>query len=186
MGSMNILQTVLPGVVVIESPPIADDRGVFSRFYCEHELTSVIGKRRIVQINHSRTANVGAVRGMHFQKPPHAEIKLVRCLKGSVWDVAVDLRAGSPTFLQWHAEELTPGNARMMVIPEGCAHGFQVLEADSELLYLHTAFYTPESEGGVSCTDPRLGITWPLPVTDLSRRDSSHAPISNDFRGITA
>jgi dTDP-4-dehydrorhamnose 3,5-epimerase len=184
MDSMNILQTVLPGVVVIESPPIADDRGAFARLYCERELADVIGKRRIVQINHSRTNNIGAVRGMHFQKPQHAEMKLVRCLKGRVWDVAVDLRAGSPTFLQWHAEELSSGNSRMMVIPEGCAHGFQVLEADSELLYLHTAFYSPESEGGVSCTDPHLGIAWPLPVTDFSRRDSNHAPITNDFLGI--
>lgn len=184
MGSMNILQTVLPGVVVIESPTIADDRGAFARLYCERELADVIGKRRVVQINHSRTANVGAVRGMHFQKPPHEEMKLVRCLKGRVWDVAVDLRAGSPTFLQWHAEELTPGNARMMVIPESCAHGFQVLEAGSELLYLHTAFYAPESESGVSCTDPRLGIAWPLPVVDLSKRDDNHAPIPGDFSGV--
>jgi len=186
MGSMNILQTALKGVMVIEAPPIADDRGTFARFYCEGELANVIGKRRIVQINHSQTNYIGAVRGMHYQKPPHAEMKLVRCLKGRVWDVAVDLRAGSPTFLQWHAEELSLGNARMMVIPEGFAHGFQALEPDSELLYLHTEFYTPESGGGVPCTDPHLGIEWPRPIVDLSKRDSTHAPITGDFRGITA
>jgi len=103
-----------------------------------------------------------------------------------VWDVAVDLRAGSPTFLRWHAEELAPDNARLMVIPEGCAHGFQVLEPESELLYLHTAPYMPDAEGGVSCDDPRLGITWPLPVKGLSRRDRSFAPIALNFSGIAA
>lgn len=154
------------------------------RLYCEHELAEIIGKRHIVQINHSRTASVGAVRGMHYQNPPHMEMKMVRCLKGRVWDVAVDLRAGSPTLLQWHAEELTPGNARMLVIPEGCAHGFQVLEPGSELLYLHTEFYSPKVEGGVPFNDPRLAIAWPLPVTDISQRDRNHANITSDFHGI--
>ena len=139
-----------------------------------------------MQINHSRTAAVGTVRGMHFQNPPHAEMKLVRCLKGRVWDVAVDLRAGSPTFLRWHAEVLAADNARMLVVPEGCAHGFQVLEPESELLYLHTANYAPEAEGGVFCEDPRLGIAWPLPVEGLSRRDLSFAPIATNFTGTAA
>lgn len=181
---MNIFSTHLADVVVIEATYSADHRGIFSRLYCERELAGVIGDCRIVQVNHSLTRTVGAVRGMHFQRPPHAEMKLVRCLKGRVWDVAVDLRAGSPTFLQWHAEELSPENSRMMVIPEGCAHGFQALEPDSELLYLHTAFYSSEAEGGVSCNDPRIGITWPLPVADLSLRDSSHLPITSNFPGI--
>jgi dTDP-4-dehydrorhamnose 3,5-epimerase len=122
---------------------------------------------------------------MHYQHPPHAEMKLVRCVKGGVWDVAVDLRAGSPTFLQWHAEELTPQNARMLIVPEGCAHGFQALEPDSELLYLHTAFYTPEAEGGVAHDDPRLAISWPLPVVDLSTRDRAHPQIMPSFSGIS-
>lgn len=181
---MNRLPTALPGVFIVETTRFSDHRGAFARLYCEHELAPIIGGRRIVQINHSRTQTVGAVRGMHFQFPPHAEMKLVRCLKGRVWDVAVDLRADSPTFLQWHGEELTPGNARMLVIPEGCAHGFQVLEADSELLYLHTAFYMPEAEGGVLHNDSRLNIGWPLPVADLSKRDLSHSPIAPDFAGI--
>jgi dTDP-4-dehydrorhamnose 3,5-epimerase len=121
---------------------------------------------------------------MHFQKSPYAEMKLVRCLRGRVWDVAVDLRAGSPTFLKWHAEELTPDNARMLVIPEGCAHGFQVLEDNSEILYLHSAPYIPEAEGGVLYDDPRLGIRWPLPVADVSVRDLEHEPIALNFSGI--
>lgn len=170
--------------MVVETTPHIDARGAFARLYCERELAALIGTRRIVQINHSRTATVGAIRGMHFQHPPHAEMKLVRCLKGRVWDVAVDLRRNSPTFLRWHAEELTPTNARMMVIPEGFAHGFQAMEAESELLYLHTALYTPDAEGGVRHDDPRLAIAWPLLVADLSPRDSSHPLIKPDFNGI--
>lgn len=181
---MKISSTAIPGVMLVETTPHIDPRGAFARLYCEHELTSVIGNRRIVQINHSRTAAVGAIRGMHYQHPPHAEMKLVRCIKGRVWDVAVDLRAGSPTFLQWHAEELTPESARMMIIPEGCAHGFQVLEQDSELLYFPTAFYTPSSEDGLRHDDPRISITWPLPVTVLSPRDILHPLITPDFHGI--
>lgn len=181
---MNISQTPISGLMVIETKSHFDQRGAFSRLYCQEELQETIGSRRIVQINQSRTHTVGAVRGLHFQHPPHAEMKLVRCIKGKVWDVAVDLRAGSPTFLKWHAEELSFSNARMMVIPEGFAHGFQVLEADSELLYLHTDFYKPEAEGGVAHDDPRLIIAWPLPITDLSVRDQNHPPISSSFPGI--
>jgi dTDP-4-dehydrorhamnose 3,5-epimerase len=185
MGDLlNIIPTALGGVSVIATTPFSDHRGAFARLYCEQALASVIGGRHIVQINHSRTLALGAVRGMHYQNPPHAEMKLVRCLKGRVYDVAVDLRAGSPTFLRWHAEELTPDNARMLVIPEGCAHGFQVLEADSELLYLHTAFYRKDAEGGCAHNDPRLDIHWPLPVADLSERDRKHPPIAHDFVGI--
>lgn len=178
---MKVSRTDLPGVMVVTGSPHTDPRGSFERLFCARELAGVLDGRRIVQINHSRTATVGAVRGLHFQRAPHAEMKLVRCLRGRVWDVAVDLRVKSPTFLHWHAEELTPNDHRMLVIPEGCAHGFQVLAPDSELLYLHTAFYAPEAEGGVRHDDPALGIRWPLPVTDLSPRDRSHPPIDNRF-----
>ena len=154
------------------------------RLYCEKELSSVIGDRRIVQINFSQTNAVGAVRGMHFQRSPFAEMKLIRCIKGCVWDVAVDLRTGSPTFLQWQAVKLSAENAQMIVIPEGCAHGFQVLDPESELLYLHTAFYAPTAEAGVQPIDPRLNISWPMPITDLSVRDRSHPPLTNDFTGL--
>jgi dTDP-4-dehydrorhamnose 3,5-epimerase len=181
---MNILSTPIPGVSVVESSVSADERGTFARLYCERALSDVIGSRRIVQINYSRTARVGAVRGMHFQHPPQAEMKLVRCMKGRVFDVAIDLRAGSPTFLKWHAEELSPEKTRMLVIPEGCAHGFQALEVESELLYLHTAFYTPEVENGVRYDDLRLGIPWPLPVVDVSPRDRALRAIAESFRGV--
>jgi dTDP-4-dehydrorhamnose 3,5-epimerase len=184
--TMKIHPTRLAGVAVVETSPKYDHRGAFARLYCEDELSAIVGRRRIVQINQSRTHLAGAVRGMHYQHSPHAEMKLVRCLRGRVWDVAVDLRAGSPTFLQWHAEELSADNALMLAIPEGCAHGFQSLETDSELLYLHTAFYTPGAEGGLHCTDPRLNISWPLPVADLSERDRAHPFLTADYSGVPA
>ncbi len=183
--ALTKLPTLIPGLVVVESVARFDSRGAFVRLYCDLELKSLLGPRRIVQINHSRTIVRGAIRGLHFQYPPHAEMKLVRCLKGRVWDVAVDLRRSSPTFLRWHAEELTADNARMVVIPEGFAHGFQVIEPESELLYMHTALYDQCAEGGLRHDDPILAINWPLPVSDLSLRDRAHPLINSDFPGIT-
>ena len=183
---MKLHPTKLPALWIVEAQPFVDQRGAFARWFCARELAELIGSRRIVQINHSRTRRLGAIRGMHFQYPPHAEMKLVRCIRGRVWDVAVDLRQGSPTFLQWHAEILTPENGRMMVISEGFAHGFQVLEEDSELIYLHTAFYAPDHEGGVRFDDPAIGITWPLNVTEVSDRDRSHQLLGADFEGLQA
>ncbi len=183
---MNFIDTAIQGVRIVDTTPHVDQRGAFARLFCEIELAAILGNRRIVQINHSRTATIGAVRGMHFQKRPHAEMKLVRCLRGKVWDAAVDLRRNSPTFLRWHAEELTADNRRMLVIPEGCAHGFQVLAPDSELLYLHTACYAPEAEGGIRHDDPALAIPWPLLATDISARDQEHPLLTNDFHGIDA
>lgn len=181
---MNIIATPLDGLNIVETKKFMDDRGAFYRAFCQRELESIVGERQIRQINHSRTARVGAVRGMHFQNPPHAEMKMVRCLRGKVWDVAVDLREGSPTFRQWHATELSPENGLLFVIPEGFAHGFQVLEPDSELLYLHTEFYTPAVEGGVMYNDPLLKIDWPLSVVDLSPRDQSHRLLDLEYNGI--
>lgn len=181
---MQIFSTSINQLLLVETATKLDQRGAFSRLYCVDELKAVIGDRRIVQINHSKTSTVGAVRGLHYQYPPHAEMKLVRCLKGRVWDVAVDLRLDSPTFLQWHAEELTPVNKRMMVIPEGFAHGFQVLDPETELLYLHTAFYAPDSECGLRHDDPRLAIKWPMSVTDISHRDTTHSLIQSNFSGV--
>lgn len=181
---MKIVHTSIAGVSLAETTPFRDDRGMFYRAYCAQELVPVVDKRQIVQSNISRTHTVGAVRGLHYQNPPHAEMKLIRCLKGRVWDVAVDLRAGSPTFLQWFGIELSADNALMMIIPEGCAHGFQVLESNSELLYLHTAHYAPESESGIRFDDSSLAIKWPLPVTDISNRDMNHPLITPNFGGI--
>jgi dTDP-4-dehydrorhamnose 3,5-epimerase len=181
---MNICETAITDLVVVHTSPFVDDRGSFARLFCERELSGIIGDRKILQINHSLTRTTGAVRGLHFQYPPHAEMKLVRCISGRVWDVAVDIRRGSPTFLKWHAEELTPFNRRMIVIPEGFAHGFQVLEPDSQLLYLHTESYAPSSEGGLRFDDPRITIDWPLQPIDLSTRDVSHPWLQDTFEGV--
>lgn len=181
---MNILDTPVADLKIVESLPHRDNRGAFVRLFCAEELQALLGDRQIAQINHSKTSHAGAVRGLHFQRPPHAEMKMVRCLRGRVWDVAVDLRSGSPTFLHWHAEELAQDVAKMLVIPEGFAHGFQALEPESELLYLHTAFYHPPSEGGLRHDDPRLAIAWPLPPQDLSPRDLAHPLLSADFTAI--
>jgi len=181
---VNVLNTPVVGLKIVQSLPHRDARGAFVRVFCAQELEPLLGHRQIAQINHSRTSRAGAVRGMHFQYPPHAEMKMIRCLRGRVWDVAVDLRVGSATFLQWHAVELAQDDAQMLVIPEGFAHGFQTLEPDSELLYLHTAFYQPPSEGGLRHDDPRLAITWPLPPQDLSPRDLSHPLLDADFTGV--
>lgn len=182
---MNIFTTPLAGLNIAETLPFKDQRGMFERLFCAQELSSCLGERRIVQINHSRTVEVGAIRGIHYQHTPHAEMKLVRCIRGRVWDVAVDIRADSPTFLRWYGMELDGESGRMLVIPEGFAHGFQVLKADSELLYLHTEFYTPEAEGGLRYDDPQLAIEWPLPVGDLSARDRTHRFITAEFNGLS-
>jgi dTDP-4-dehydrorhamnose 3,5-epimerase len=181
---MRIDLTSLGGVHVVTHTPFSDHRGYFERLFCDRELDSILGHRSIVAVNHSCTAQPGAVRGLHFQRPPHAEMKMVRCLRGRVFDVTVDLRVGSPTFLSWHAEELSADNRCMLVLPEGCAHGFQVLEPNSELLYFHTAAYVPQSEGGIRADDPALAIPWPLPFTDISARDFGHPLIGPDFAGI--
>lgn len=181
---MEIFQTGIKNLHVAKFKRREDSRGSFARFFCLDELKELVDSRNIVQINHSRTSQKGAIRGMHFQRPPYAEMKLVRCLKGRVWDVAVDLRRNSKTFLSYFAQELSPQNDLMMVIPEGFAHGFQVLEPNSELLYIHSAMYSPECEGGISHSDPKIGIEWPLDVTDISERDISHPLIENNFNGI--
>jgi dTDP-4-dehydrorhamnose 3,5-epimerase len=181
---MKIIPTPIVGVVAIQTIPFRDSRGAFYRAFCDQELASILINRPICQVNMSLTEMVGAIRGLHFQYPPDAEMKLIRCLRGRVWDVAVDLRQDSPTFLHWHGVELSPENAMMMVIPEGCAHGFQVLATSSELLYLHTSPYQPKSEGGIRYNDPVIDIDWPMAATDLSERDISHPLLSKDFTGI--
>lgn len=181
---MRITPTRIAGVVVVDTDPFVDHRGSFSRLFCERDLATALSGRHIVQINHSRTEPAGALRGVHYQLAPHAEMKLVRCIHGQIWDLALDLRQGSPTFLQWHAEELSTDNGRMLVIPEGCAHGFQTLQTGCELLYLHTAAYAKSAERGVRYDDPRAAIRWPLAVTDLSERDGRFRLLAPTFSGI--
>lgn len=181
----NMFDTPMAGLQVIERKPIGDERGYLERLYCADELSEFASGRPIVQINHTYTASSGTVRGLHFQHPPHAEVKFVSCLRGEVFDVAVDLRRDSATFLHWYAERLSADNHRMLVIPEGFAHGFQTLTDDCEMLYFHTAAYHAAAEAGLQAQDPRLSIDWPLSVTELSPRDSAHPLLDASFQGVT-
>jgi dTDP-4-dehydrorhamnose 3,5-epimerase len=169
----EVRPTPISGVLELVGQPFSDHRGAFLNAFRAQELAfaQAWGDRAISQVNLSYTETVGAVRGLHLQAPPHSEAKLVRCLQGRVWDVAVDLRPGSITCGQWHAVEMSPGAANALLIPEGCGHGFQVLEPGSELLYLHSGAWVPEAETGVRFDDPQLAIHWPLPPLDLSGRD---------------
>ena len=175
----------MEGVKVIETVTLKDTRGEFSRIFCDDELRWVLNGKAIKQINRSMTHKIGAIRGMHFQNAPYAEIKIVRCLSGKVLDVAVDLRKDSATFLKWFGIELSPQKNIALVIPEGCAHGFQVLAGNSELLYLHTAPYVPSSEAAVRFDDPLIGISWPITPTEISQRDLSHPYLNEAFKGIS-
>ena len=186
MSRFTLTHLPLAGLKRIERKPMIDARGSFARLFCARELAAAGWAKPIAQINHSYTAQRGTVRGLHFQYPPHAEMKLVICLRGEVWDVAVDLRAGSPTFLGWHAERLSAENGAALLIPEGFAHGFQTLTDEVELLYLHTHPYVPEAEGRIHPLEARLAIAWPLAITGLSERDAGAAPLPADFGGVAA
>jgi len=181
---MKIIDTLISGVKIIENQTIGDERGEFSRIFCSKELKSCLSGKQIKQINHSRTKKIGAIRGMHYQNSPYAEIKIIRCLKGGVYDVAVDLRKNSDTFLKWVSLELRPEKNNSFILPEGCAHGFQVLEENSELLYFHTEPYTPSAEGAIRFDDHMVNIEWPLLITEISQRDLSHQYLNSNFEGI--
>lgn len=176
--------TPLAGLLAIERQPISDSRGFLARLFCREEFAALGFDQGIAQINHTLTRQQGTVRGMHFQTPPHAETKFVSCVRGKVFDVAVDLRRSSPTFLQWHAEILSADNHRSLLIPAGFAHGFQTLEPDCELIYLHSAPYTPAAEAGLNALDPRLDIQWPLPIAEQSERDAALKLLEQNFTGI--
>lgn len=184
MSRFTILDTPIAGLKIVERQQLGDSRGFLARLFCAKELVAAGWRKPVAQINHTLTQKAGTVRGMHFQRPPHSEMKLVTCLRGAIWDVAVDLRADSPAFFQWHAEELSADNHRALLIPEGFAHGFQTLVDDCELIYLHSAAYTPEAESGLNPNDTMLSITWPLAITELSGRDSQHAMIDQQFKGV--
>lgn len=174
----------IEGVKIITTEPFCDERGEFSRIFCQKEMFSISENLIIRQINHSKTNKKGTIRGLHFQYHPHSEIKIVRCTKGKIFDVAVDLRKESKTFLKWHAEILSAENQKMLVVPQGFAHGFQTLEDDSEIIYFNTEFYNKELEGALRYDDPKINIQWPEKVTVLSDKDSSHPYLDEKFMGI--
>jgi dTDP-4-dehydrorhamnose 3,5-epimerase len=174
----NMMATPLDGLVRLDRKRRSDDRGWFERMFCSDELRGAGWVWPIAQINRTLTLRRGTVRGMHLQRARHAEAKFVSCLAGEVFDVAVDLRKGSPTYRRWHGEILSASNARSLLIPEGFAHGFQTLSENVEMLYFHSAAYAAEAEDGVRPDDPALSIAWPLPISEMSPRDRGHKLLS--------
>ena len=184
MKKFDFEESPLRGLFHLTPKPIEDSRGYFERLFCEEDFAKIGLAKKIVNINHTYTKKKGTIRGFHFQYPPSSETKIVICLKGSIYDVAVDIRKDSSTFLGWHSQILSAEKRNMLLIPEGFAHGFQTLEDDVELLYLHTDFYSEQLEGGLLYNDPKLKVSWPLESIDLSPRDKAHALIADDFKGI--
>lgn len=174
----------LDGLKLLQRKYSLDSRGSFSRLFCIDELKQAGWHKPIAQVNQSVTLRCGTVRGLHYQGAPHAEMKLVSCIKGKVWDVVVDVRTKSPTFLHWHAEVLSAENHKSILIPEGFAHGFQALSDHVIMLYCHNTQHRPDSELGLNARDPKLAILWPQTISMLSARDSQHSFLGPDFKGV--
>ena len=173
----------LAGSYLIQLERRGDDRGFFARLYCETEFGQHGLATRFVQVNNSLTAKKGTLRGMHYQLPPAAEVKLVRCTRGALYDVILDLRPHSPTFGHWCGEALSAENRTMMYVPEGFAHGFLTLEPDTEAIYLVSAPYSPTAERGIRFDDPRFGIRWPMTPTELSDKDRKWPDYDPEYHG---
>jgi dTDP-4-dehydrorhamnose 3,5-epimerase len=177
---MRFIETKLKGAYVIELELVRDDRGYFARTFCVKEFEAHALNPCVAQCNTSYNRRKGTVRGMHYQVPPHAEAKLVRCIRGAIYDVMIDLRPKSPTFKEWVAVELSADNGRMAYVPEGFAHGYQTLEDDSEVLYQMSEVFHPECAKGAKWDDPAFAITWPDTTSPIvSLRDQSYALVSN-------
>jgi len=172
---MKFVETELQDLYIVEFKLFKDDRGFFARTFCKEEFAKINFNKEFVQFNHSYNRSKGTIRGMHYQTPPFEETKLIRCVKGSVYDVVVDFRKNSPTYLKSISIELSELNMACILIPEGFAHGFQTLEDDTSLIYHHTNFYNPNSEGGIRYDDPKLNIKWPLKPMNISLKDLSYS-----------
>lgn len=178
---MELIETHIKGVFLIKPRVLQDERGLFFRTFCKKEFAEIGFHADFVQFNHSFNLKKGTIRGMHFQVSPYQETKLIRCIQGKVRDVAVDIRKDSPTFLQHVAIELSAENGYSILIPEGCAHGFQTLADDSALIYHHTQYYTPQADAGIRYDDPALNIEWTLPPVNVSEKDKKYALIAEGF-----
>lgn len=176
---MIFTETRLQGAYLIDLEPIADERGFFARSWCRREFEQHGLKTDLAQCNLSFNHHQGTVRGMHFQLAPHREVKLVRCIRGAIYDVIVDLRSESPTFKSWAGVELNAENRRMFYVPEGFAHGYQTMVENSEVFYLTTQFYQPDAERGCRWNDPAFAIQWPLEVTQISNKDKGYPDIQS-------
>ncbi|HCQ56564.1 MAG TPA: dTDP-4-dehydrorhamnose 3,5-epimerase [Sulfitobacter sp.] len=177
---MQIEETTLPGVLILTPQRHGDRRGFFSESWNRARMAAAGLDYDFVQDNHSLSSRTGTLRGLHYQLPPHAQAKLVRCGRGALWDVAVDFRAGSPSFGQWVGMELTAENGRQLLIPAGFLHGFVTRAADTEIIYKCTDYYTPECDGAVAWDDPDIGIDWGIADPVLSDKDAA-APRMTDI-----
>ena len=185
MTRLTVTDLPLAGLKLVERNLIGDDRGYLCRLFCKEELEACGWKKPVAQINHTYTSKKGTIRGLHYQIQPWTEMKLVNCIRGEVWDVAVDLRSNSPTCMHWHAQILSENNRRALLLPEGFAHGFQSLTDDVELIYLHSEVYYPNAEAALRFDDKILDIKWPLAITAISERDKAHSLLTTKFKGIT-
>lgn len=176
--------TPLAGAFTVAIEKRGDHRGFFARLFCTKEFTAHGLECNFVQINNSLTGAKGTLRGMHYQLPPAAEVKVVRCIRGAIYDVIVDLRPDSPTFRQSFGAELSSENRTMMYVPRGFAHGFLTLQIDSEVFYLVSAEYDPTAERGLRWDDPALSICWPMPIAEISEKDRSWPGLSHSFHGL--
>lgn len=184
MNRFIIEKTKIDGLNILTTKPISDHRGFFQRVFCQQEFAEIGLDKNIVNVNNSLTKKAGSIRGLHYQTQPFAEIKIVKCIKGSILDVAVDIRKDSPTFLQYVAVELTDQNNKMLYIPEGFAHGFQSLTDNAEIVYFVTNYYSKEHDSGLNPLDPKISIRWAMDCTDISDKDKSSSFIDNSFIGI--
>ncbi len=184
MSRFKVVETPIKGLLALQTSRIEDDRGYLSRLFCAEEMASFGWRAPLVQINFTKTLFKGTVRGLHFQNPPHAEYKYVRCIRGKVYDVALDLRCDSKTFLKTHSQILTEDNNMSFLIPPGVAHGFQSLTDKAELLYMHSQLYNPEYDDGVNPLDPRIFANWPEEISNMSEKDSTRRYLSNIYKGV--
>ncbi|EAI2978486.1 dTDP-4-dehydrorhamnose 3,5-epimerase [Campylobacter jejuni] len=184
MSRFNFIKTHIEGVFIIEPKPIYDERGYFERYFCVEDFKEIGLNKVIAQINHSKTLGKGSIRGLHYQIPPFCETKIIRCLKGAIFDVAVDLRKNSSTFLQYVGVELNEKNNKYLYIPEGFAHGFQTLSDEVEILYLVTEKFTPNADSGLNPLDESIKIQWPLELGNISDKDKNALKISSNFKGV--
>jgi len=181
---MIFKKTPLHGAYTIDLEKRGDDRGFFARMFCEREFAEHGLETRFVQVNNSLSTKAGVLRGMHYQLPPFAEVKVVRCVRGSLWDFIVDLRPDSPTFKSWFGAELSAENRTMMFVPRGFGHGFITLTDDTEAVYLVSAFYGPQQERGVRYDDPAIGVSLPIQPTEISPKDAAWPDLDAEFHGL--
>jgi len=181
---MKFNPTPLAGACTIDLEKRGDDRGFFARLFCETEFAEAGLETRFLQINNSLSGSKGTLRGLHYQLPPAAEVKVVRCVRGALWDVILDLRAGSASFGKWFGAELSAENRIMMYVPRGFAHGFVTLTNDAEAIYLVSAAYSPDNERGVRYDDPAVGIEWPLQPAEISEKDRNWPDLDADFHAF--